>query len=83
MNEEFTSETAEVITQVENKHESRNRIALSWITRKRRREDASRMRSANTSAVSGQYKSLGMSVIDFQFTHRLVSIWPFPWSVYR
>ena len=51
-NEEFTKETAVVKTQVENKHESRNRKALFWITRKRWREVASRKRSAITSAVS-------------------------------
>jgi len=56
MNEEFTMETTVVKTQVENKHESRNRKALSWITRKRWREVASRMKSAITSAVSSNYK---------------------------
>jgi hypothetical protein len=52
MNEEFTMETMVVRIQVENKLESRNRKALSWITRKRRREVASRNRSAITSTVS-------------------------------
>jgi hypothetical protein len=51
MNEEFTKETAVVKTQVENKHESRNRKVLSWITWKRWREVASRNTSAITSAV--------------------------------
>ena len=32
MNKEFTMETTVVNTQVENKHESRNCKALSWIT---------------------------------------------------
>ena len=50
MNKEFIMETTLVKTQVENKHESRNRKALSWITRKRFREVASRKRSAITSA---------------------------------
>jgi hypothetical protein len=35
MNEESTMETTVVKTQVENKHESRNRKVLSWIIRKR------------------------------------------------
>jgi hypothetical protein len=52
MNEEFTKETADVKTQVENKHESRNRKALSWIIRKRWREYASKMMSAIKSAAS-------------------------------
>lgn len=50
MNVEFTRERAVVRTQVENKHESLIRKALSWITMKSRREDVSRTRSANTSA---------------------------------
>ena len=61
-NKEFKRETVVVITQVENKHESRNRKASSRITRKSRREDVSRRRSANTSAVSGHYKSLAISI---------------------
>jgi hypothetical protein len=52
MKEEFTKETAVVKTQVENKHESRHRKALSWIIWKRWREDASKMMSAITSAAS-------------------------------
>ena len=56
MNEEFTKETAVVKTQVENKHESRNRKALSWIIWKRWREEASRMTSAITSAASSYYE---------------------------
>ena len=56
-NEEFTKETTVVEMQVENKHESRNRKALSWITRRRWREVPSRKRSAITSAVSS-YKSM-------------------------
>ena len=52
MNEESTMETTDVKRQVENRHESRNRRVLSWITRKEWREVASRMRSAITSAVS-------------------------------
>ena len=61
MNEEFTKEMADVKIQVENKHESRIRRALSWITRKRWREVASRKRSAITSAVS-RYKWMTMSM---------------------
>ena len=52
MNEESTEETMVVITQVENKHESRNRKTLSWIKTKSWREVPSRKRSAITSAVS-------------------------------
>ena len=72
MNEEFTKETAVVQTQVENKHESRNRKALSWITRKRWREVPSRKTSATTSAVSS-YACLWMAIVDISgsFTHRL------------
>lgn len=50
INEEFTRETAVVITQVENKQDSRNRKALSWIARKSSREVTSRTKSAITSA---------------------------------
>ena len=56
MNEEFTKEMAVVQTQVENKHESRNRKALSWSTRKRWKEDASRITSAITSAANDSYE---------------------------
>jgi hypothetical protein len=56
MNEEFTKETAVVKTQVENKHESRNRKALSWSIKKRWREDASRITSAITSAANNSYE---------------------------
>ena len=56
MNEEFTMETMVVRIQVENKLESRNRKDLSWSTRKRRREVASRNMSAITSAVSNYRK---------------------------
>ena len=63
MNVEFTKETVLVRTQVENKHESRNRKALSWITRKRWREVPSRERSAITSAVSS-YACLWMAIVD-------------------
>ena len=70
MNEESTMETMVVKTQVENKHESRNRKALFWITRKRLREAASRKRSAITSAVSS-YKLMAMVDIS-GITHRLV-----------
>jgi hypothetical protein len=59
MNEEFTKETTVVRTHVENKHESRNRKALSWIRRKRWREVASRKRSAITSAVSSYKLIIG------------------------
>jgi hypothetical protein len=51
MNEESTMDTIVVKTHVENKHESRNRKILSWITRKKCREVASRKRSAITSAI--------------------------------
>lgn len=51
MNEESTMETMVVKTQVENKQESRNRKILSWITRKKCREVASKKRSAITSAI--------------------------------
>ena len=57
MNKEFTIETTVVRTQVENKHESRNRNALSWITTKRCREVASSKRSAIISAVAVIYKN--------------------------
>ena len=57
MNKEFTMETMVVKTQVENKHESRNRKILSWITRKKCREVASRKRSAITSAICS-YKAM-------------------------
>ena len=71
MNEESTMETTVVKTQVENKHESRIRRALSWITRKRWREVASRKRSAITSAVRS-YIWMAMVDISCFSTHRLV-----------
>ena len=75
MNEEFTMETMVVRIQVENKLESRNRKALSWSTQKRRREVASRNRSAITSAASN-YRKMNLngdgSISLFLYTHRLV-----------
>ena len=65
MNEEFTMETTVVRIQVENKLEIRNRKALSWITRNRRREVASRNRSAITSAVSSYRKMNGDGLSHF------------------
>jgi hypothetical protein len=69
MNREFTIETMLVKTQVENKHESRNRKALSWIKRKRFREVASRRKSAITSAIiqmngDGRYFNLFLLLTD-------------------
>ena len=58
MNEQFTMEMMVVMTQVENKHERRNRKAFSWIIRKRWREVASRKRSAIISAVSSYIYTL-------------------------
>ena len=79
INEESTMETTVVKTQVENKHESRNRKALSWIIRKRWREVASRKRSAITSAVSNY---IWMAMVDNpRFSYSQVSLnmaicWP-------
>jgi hypothetical protein len=69
MNEESTTEMTVVKIQVENKHESRNRKALSWITRKRWREAASRNTSAITSAVKKNEWRWSISQV---ITHRLV-----------
>ena len=81
MNEEFTMEMMDVRTQVENKHESRNRKALSWITRKRWREVASRKKSAITSAVNS-FKWMAMVDISgfYSQTNLTMAICRFNWQ---
>lgn len=53
MNEEFTREMAVVMTQVENKNESRHLNGLSWIARKSLKEATSSETSAIASAAYG------------------------------